>query len=399
MHAESFSEQEREYARLNRELEINKKLYVMFKEKLEELRIIESQKVSDVSIIDPALMPKPIKVGDTAKRNLLAGPALGLVLGFTLAFILEALDTSITSIEDVENVVKLPVLGVIPSITPRHKKEERNIFKKFKQKIKPLEKDSAQEAYVRLIVHHEPTSYVAEAFRNIRTNLKLDAAKKAILVTSAGPREGKTTIATNLALVLAQKGAKTLLVSSDLRRPVTAKAFGIEREPGLYEVISGNLKIEDALRNISDMILGDMSLDEIVKFPGIENLWILPSGHLSSNPTAILESPEMIKLIKELKEGFDALFFDSPPVLPITDASLLAPKLDSVVLCYEIGRTSRDALLRAKVQLESVGAKISGVILNHITPRGEIILPYPYYYYRYKYRYYGREEQEKEQKA
>ena len=379
-----FSGQELEYARLLREVEVNKKLYSMLKEKLEETRITEAQKVGDVSMVDPAVMPGASR-GAPKKMGILIGGMMGLVLGIGFAFLFETMDTSIGTIEDVENLVKLPVLGVVPSI-PGEIEEKKDIFTKFKRKILPVRRSDAEEIYIRLIVHHKPRAPVAEAYRNIRTNLKLGPAQKTFLVTSAGPREGKTTILINLGLTVAQKGVKTLLVSSDLRRPTVAKTFGIEKEPGLNEIVTGTVDIEDALKNISDIMLGDMQLDEIMKEPGIENIWILPSGHVPHNPAEILESPELSGLVEELKKRFDVIFFDSPPILPVTDASLLASKVDGVILCYEIGRTARGALLRAKIQLESVNAKILGVILNHITPQTEIMTPYPYYY-RYKYKY------------
>ena len=197
---------------------------------------------------------------------------------------------------------------------------------------------------------------------------------------------------------MAQKGLKTLLISSDLRRPVVAKTFGIHREPGLTEIVTGTADLEDALKNISDIMLGNMQLDEIMKGPGIENIFILPVGQLPRNPTEILESTELSELVEVIKKRFDVILFDSPPVLPVTDASLLASKVDGVVLCYEIGKTARDALLRAKVQLESVGAKILGVVLNQIKPQTEIMTPYPYY--KYKYRYHEKNDEfKKEPKA
>ena len=390
-----FSGQELEYARLAREVEVNKKLYDMLKEKLEEARITEAQKVSDVSIVDPAVMPRS-PVGPQKKTGILIGGIMGLILGIGLAFMFETLDTSIGTIEDVENLLKLPVLGVIPSV-PGGFKAEKNIFEKFKRKFLPSIPTDAEESYIRLVVHHKSNSPIAEAYRNLRTNLKLGPSQKTFLITSAGPREGKTTILANLGLTIAQKGVKTLLVSSDLRRPALAKTFGIKREPGLNEIIAGTVNLEDALRNISDIMLGDIQLDEIIKTPGIENIWILPAGHLPFNPAEVLGSKDMSKLIEELKKRFDVILFDSPPVLPVTDASLLAPKMDSTVICYEIGRTARAALLRAKIQLESTGAKISGVVLNHIAPQTETMAAYPYYY-RYKYGYYGKEESDKKHK-
>lgn len=384
-----FSGQEMEYARLTREVEVNKKLYSMLKEKLEEARITEGRKVGDVSIVDPAVMPRS-PIGPQKEMGTLIGGMVGLILGIGLAFIFETLDTSIGTIEDVENLVKLPVIGIIPSVASGFG-EEKGAFAKFKRKVFPVGKSGAEEAYIRLIVHHKPKSPMAEAYRNLRTNLKFSPTQRTFLVTSAGPCEGKTTILTNLGLSVAQKGVKTVLVSSDLRRPVLAKTFGIKREPGLNEVITGTTSLEDALRNVSDIMLGDMQLDDIMKAPGMENVWILPSGHLPLNPAELLESKELPKLIEDLKKRFDVILFDSPPILPITDASLLAPKVDSVVVCYEIGRTARAALLRAKIQLESTGAKISGVVLNHITPQTETVAPYPYYRSRYKYGYYEEE--------
>ena len=207
-----------------------------------------------------------------------------------------------------------------------------------------------------------------------------------ILITSAGSQEGKTTVLINLGLTVAQTGARILLISGDLRRPAIAKTFGVKREPGISELISGTVPLEEAFRNISDLILGDSGLHNITKTPGLENITILPCGKLPHNPAEILESREWAALLQELRERFDYIFLDSPPVLPVADASILASQVDSVVLCYEIGKISRDALLRAKNQLESVGAHIAGVVLNQIKPQAMALHPYPYYA-NYVYRY------------
>lgn len=396
---EGFSDQELAFARLNREVEVNKKLYAMLKEKLEEARISEAEKVPDVSIVDPAVLPTaPIS---TNKRiGAFIGGMMGLILGIAFAFVKETLDTSIGTMEDVEAVVKLPVLGVVPSIGEKKVDRKQGIIFRLTGRILPASRKSdEEEKFTRLIAHYKPNSPATEAFRNIRTNLKLDPSKKTILITSSGPREGKTTIMTNLGIVIAQTGAKTLLVSSDLRRPAIAKTFGINREPGFNELLIGTATLDQALRSVADIMLGEMKIDEIIdRPPGIDNIWILPSGALPFNPAEVLESKELDSIIDEFKRRFDVILFDSSPVLPVTDASLLAPKLDCVVIVYEIGRTSRDALLRAKVQIESMGGKISGVILNHTQPQTEAIVPYPYYY-RYKYKYYSEEEPEKKRKS
>ncbi|MFC1674561.1 polysaccharide biosynthesis tyrosine autokinase [Candidatus Omnitrophota bacterium] len=390
MQLKGFSGNELEYSRLSREAEVNKKLYMMLKEKLEEARITEAQRINDVSIVNPAVFPGG-PIGTQKETGMMIGALLGLILGIALAFVRESMDTSIGTIEDVEGLVKLPVLGIVPSIIHKIARGS-NIFTRVKNRFFPSQKDPEDEIYVRMISHYESASPVSEAFRNIRTNLKLGPTRRSILVTSAAPREGKTTVLVNLGLTVAQTGAKTLLVSTDLRRPALAKTFGIEREPGLSEALIGAVKLEDALRNVTDIMLGSLGVDHIIKSPGLGNISVLPSGQLPNNPAEILESEKMHGMIEELKKRFDFVFFDSPPILPVTDASLLAPKLDGVVLCYEMGRTSRDALLRAKMQLQTVGAKMLGVVLNHIAPQSETLSPYPYYH-KYKYRYY-REEAE-----
>ena len=380
-----LSTKQLEYSRLAREVEVNRKLYALLKEKLEEARITEAQKVGDVSVIDPAIMPStPISSGKM--MGVFIGLMLGLVLGVSSAFVFEALDTSIGTIEDVERVVKLRVLGLVPPITKgivqKHKSILTNIMDNF---FPPPKGKEAEASPVFLVAHYEPTSTSAEAYRNINTNLKLDPTRKTILVTSSGPGEGKTNIVANLGIVMAQAGLKTLLVSADLRRPTLDKAFGIKREPGLNEYVTGAVGFKDILYNIVDVMVGDMDFDDIRKTHGLDNIWVIPSGRLSYNPAEILKSKEMAILIEKLKNRFDAIIFDTPPVLPVTDASILAPKMDAVVLVYEIGRTSREALIRAKIQLESAGAKIAGVVLNHTQPQTEAITTYPYYRYHYRY--------------
>jgi polysaccharide biosynthesis transport protein len=385
-----LSSQDLQYAGLLREVEVNKKLYAMLKEKLEEARITEAQKVEDVSIVDPAVFPLAPVSAQNELRLLISGLG-GLILGIALAFIRETMDTSVGTIEDVEKLIKLPILGVVPS-TERYMTEKAGVINFWKRRIFAKKEDLPDERHIRLILHYDSTSPIAEAYRNIRTNLQLAPEHKTILVTSAGPREGKSTIIMNLGLAFAQKGLKTVLVSSDLRRPVIAKTFGIRREIGINEVITGAASLDQALQDVTDMMMGDMPLDDVIKSPALGNISILSCGHLVFNPSELLESKELPKLIDELKKRFDLILFDSPPVLSIADASLLAPKVDCVILCYEIGKTSRQALLRAKNQLEMVSANIIGVILNHITAQSETMEAYPYYG---KYSYTSEKEEHK----
>jgi len=384
--ARGFSDKQLEYTGLAREVEVNRKLYSMLKEKLEEARITEQQKVSDVSIVDPAVTPNaPISADNRLK--IIMGAFMGLLLGVAFAFILETFDTSIGTIEDVENVIKLPVLGIVPPI--EEELTGNKIFLRIKNRFVSRVKAESEERIVHLFAHYHPQSPITEAFRNIHTNLKLSSERKTILVTSSGPREGKSAIVCNLGLVMAQIGLKTLLVSTDMRRPIIEKIFGIPREPGLTEVIMGTAPFDSALRNITDIMLGAIGLDDIRKTHGIENIWILPVGHLPQNPVEIIDSKELGELIAKLKSRFDVILFDAPPVLPVTDANLVAPKVDGVIMVYEIGRTSREGLMRAKVQLEAVNAKILGVVLNHTQAQTEQISAYPYYK---RYKYYSKEE-------
>jgi Mrp family chromosome partitioning ATPase len=384
-----YSDKQLEYTGLSREVEVNRKLYSMLKEKLEEARITEQQKVSDVSVVDPAVLPGTPIAADS-RMKVVMGALMGLILGVAFAFILETFDTSIGTIEDVENVIKLPVLGIVPPIEDELT-GGRNIVRRIQDRFVPRVKSEDEERMVHLFAHYRPQSPTTEAFRNIHTNLKLGLERKTILVTSSGPREGKSSVVCNLGLVMAQIGLKTLLVSTDMRRPLIEKMFGLNREPGLNEVIMGTVPLDAGLRNITDIMLGNIGLEDIRKTPGIENIWILPAGHLPQNPVEIIDSKSLVELIAKFKSRFDVIIFDAPPVLPVTDASLLAPKVDGVIMVYEIGRTSREGLMRAKVQLEAVNAKIFGVVLNHTQAQTEQISAYPYYK---KYKYYGKEDPE-----
>jgi Mrp family chromosome partitioning ATPase len=262
---------------------------------------------------------------------------------------------------------------------------------------KQVRSDEEQSA-IRLIAHYKPQSPIAEAFRNICTNLKIGPNKKVILFTSSGPKEGKSGIVCNLGIVMAQTGLKVMIVSADLRRPVIAKTFGIPREPGINEFITGAVKLEDIIYNITDVLVGKMAFEDIIKTPGLENISIIPTGHLPFNPVDILDSKEFKIMLETLRNQYDVVLVDAPPVLPVTDASILAPKVDTVVIVYEMGRMSREAVLRTKVQLQSVGAKISGIILNNTNPHTEAITSYPYYY-RDKYKYYDKEEEHNDKKV
>lgn len=385
---------ELDFTRLTREQEINQKMYGALRERLEEARIAEAEKVPDASIIERAVVPKA-PISPRKQLGIAIGLMLGLLLGCVLSFVLETMDTSIGTIEDVEQLLNLPVLAVIPHIPREEKREERLMY--FKRRFKLLRanprllfkprKGIGQNDKLALHAHYAPNSIVAEAYRILRTNLKVSPDRKVILVTSSGPGEGKTTVLSNLGIVVAQGGAKTIIVAGDLRRPEVDRAFGLSREDqGLAEVLRGALPLPRAIRGLSDFILGKFGYDEAVKNPYLSNLFIVNTGQLPENPVELIGSKLMQELLKTLRSEFDVVLVDAPPLLPVADSLLLAPHVDGVVLVYEVGRISRAVLLRAKAQLESVGAKMLGVVLNHVRPEVQT-QPRDYYYYRQRYAY------------
>jgi capsular exopolysaccharide synthesis family protein len=384
---EGFSDSQLKYARLKREVEVNKSIYAMLREKLEEARIRENEKVSDVSIVDPAILSGRA-AGAQSKLAPLMGAFLGLVVGMILAFVAENLDTSIGTIEDVESVAQLPVLGVIPSMEGEGGQAPGGLLGGMRRSFLRGRLSREEERRIRLISHIEPSCPVAEMFRHIKTNMKFSPTLKSVLITSTGPEEGKTTIMTNIGLVSAQAGFKVLLTSADLRRPALADTFGLERKPGLADILMGTTTLENATRNVSDVLMGEVEMQKLLGHPGLDRLWILPSGTLPSNPAELLNSPQMGGLLGRLRNDFDIVLIDCPPVLPVADPSILAAKVDGVVFCYEMDRTSRHALVRAKQQLETASAQLLGIILNHTRPETQLTRgAYPYYY-----KYYGGEK-------
>ena len=373
-----------EHQKLTRQVAEDKEFYGTLKKKLDEALLAKSEKIGDVSVIDYASMPTLPK-GPNKAMNLIVSIAIGMMFGFAGAFISEQLDTSIGTIEDVEAFLGLPVLGVIPHIAI--KSEKKGIFKKKKG-----ETEKIFELQERLVAQHDPKSTIAEAYKTLRTNIQFissEGHKKTILFTSAGPLEGKSVTAANYAVTMSQMGHSTLLIDADLRRPVVHRIFGIEREPGFSNILLGAIKPDDAIKGLSDILAGTLlKREEVSEIRWLDNLHIITSGTLPPNPAELLSSSRMDDFIRQFKERFDVIIFDSTPVLPVTDAALLSTKVDGVILVYQVGKTARGALHRAKSQLDSVKANVIGVALNDIGRR-EIEAGSSYYYY---YRYYSEEK-------
>ena len=190
-----------------------------------------------------------------------------------------------------------------------------------------------------------------------------------------------------MSITKAQEGNKVLLVNCDLRKPSIYKIFGIEKEPGLTDIILGKIDWRDAVKNITDLMMGKMRMDDIMKTPGLENMHVITCGGVPPNPAELLGSKGMSDFMEQVRQEYDMVIMDCPPILPVTDAAILGPKVDGVVLVYQAGRIPRNALKRAKTHLENVRANILGIVLNDIT--AEISGYYPLSQYQVKY--YGEE--------
>jgi succinoglycan biosynthesis transport protein ExoP len=367
--------------RLQREVTMLESLYSNLKTKYQETLIAESGRVVEVSIVRPALIPSmPFNI-PSKTMIVMTGTIMGLIIGVIFAFGVEVFDTSIGTIEDVEELLQVPVLGVIPFMG-QEEKRKRRIKKVASNKDRMLD----------LIAHYDPKSLLAEAFRTLRSNLEfmqVDKKSKSFLVTSSFVQEGKTFNVVNLALSMAQAGKKVLLVEADLRKPVIHKIFGINRIPGLTDHILGNYSWQEIRHTITDIMLGDFELEDILRTPGLDNLNIIPAGTSPPNPAEILRSERLKEFLKEAYAQYDMIFIDAPPILPVADATEISTLVDGVLLVYTVGKIGRGVLKRAKTSLDNVGGNVVGVILNNVRPEAG-----PDYFKYHTQYYYGPKDDE-----
>ncbi len=350
---------ELQLARLERAKEVGENLYKLLLEKNEEAKITEAGKLGNLRVIDPAVPPAdPIK--PRKALNLAIGLAVGLTLGLALAFFLESLDNSVKTPEELEHNFELPVLGLIPAIQSQDvdRRKKRNGL------------DEVARISSTLVTRYTPRSPISEAYRALRTNIqfsRIDSPLKTVVITSSAPSEGKSTTVANLAITTALMGVKTLLVDADLRRPVVHSLFGLEREPGMINMLAEKLPLE-----------------KVVRPSGIESLDILTCGAIPPNPSELLNTQRMRDLIAALSAKYDLVLFDSPPVLTVTDTCVLGSRVEGVVLVVNSHATDRRALNRAKILLSNVKANILGAVLNRIEI-SSLVGSYDYYYYHYYY--------------
>ncbi len=319
-------------------------------------RINQSAETGTVRIIDEAPLPS-FAVSPNRKRAVILAAAVGLLLGIGAAVLLEKLDDSIKSPEELQERLDIAVLGLIPAI----RSADVNVNK---------EATRDNTAANRLVTHADPRSPVAESYRSLRTNLAFTRARqelRTLVLTSPGPADGKSTTVANLAITFAQQGQRTLLVDGDLRRAVIDKTFAVNRSPGLTDVLVGNTQLANA-----------------VQATEVPNLFVLTSGHLPPNPSELLGSPAMRQVVAEAKAQFDMVLFDSPPLLAVTDAAVLSGVVDGTILIARMQKTNRAAVSRAMANLRAVRAPVLGAVLNDVrSGRGGSYGGYGYYYYAY----------------
>lgn len=309
-------------------------------------------KTSMVTLVDPA---QPGKSPDRPKKtlNIALGIVVGLLVGIGLAFFIEYLDTSVKTIDDVERALQAPVLGVIP------------------QNAGYLIDESAESQH-------------AEAYRVLRTNLlfsRKDDKLNTIVVVSAGAGEGKSTTTLNLATVFSQAGHRVLIVDSDLRRPTLHKLLQVNNNLGL-----------------TNYLLKQNSLEEVIQRTKIPTLDLMASGKLPSSSMNILGSAQMKEMISDLKQRYDYVFFDSPPIMGVSDAAVLASEVDMVIQVIQYRRYPQPMNIRAKQLIEKVGGNLIGIVLNNINMSQDE----SYYYYSgyyHGYYYYSKNDQEQESEA
>ena len=353
-----------QYARLARDLKLNENLYLTMMQKYEESRITEAGQMGKVRILDPAMVAEKVK--PNKKVNLLLGVFVGLGLGLGYAFLREFLDNTVKAVEQLERK-GLTVIGIIPDMELKEGGPDK------KSTFNPSK--GGQDFRRRLITHEDPKSPVSESYRSLRTNVSYASPDKKIislLISSPQPGEGKSTTTANLAIAFAQLRKRTLLIDADLRKPVMHNVFDKVRGPGLSEYLSG--EIED--------------IKTITNTTKIENLFLVTAGGLPPNPSELLGSKRMSKLVKQLEQEWDMILFDSPPIVAVTDASTISGEIDAVALVVKAGQTDRSAVDRAIDTIKNVQAPLIGVIMNGANPE-TLAGKYSYYYSYYNYYYHS----------
>jgi succinoglycan biosynthesis transport protein ExoP len=330
-------------------------------------------RTSNIKVVDRALVPAS-PFAPNVRRNLLMALLLGLFGGLALVFAVEYLDNTVKGPEDVEKLVDLPSLGIIPFLSAEGLKRKSDPYGSYRSYGADGEKPGETVPEVReieLINHLYPKFSIAEDYRTIRMSILFshaDSAPKTIAFTSTLPQEGKTATVSNLAVSFAQLEGKVLLIDADLRKPRLHKVFNVRNVNGL-----------------SSFLTGKNTFDEVVQKTCIDNIWTVPSGPHPPNPAELLNSKRMKELLAQAKDRFNIVLLDTPPVLAVIDPVIVSSLVDSTVFVVRAGKTTRRPLLRAIEEIRKSKADIIGVVFNEVKiGRRGIGTPF-YHYYQYEY--------------
>jgi polysaccharide biosynthesis transport protein len=384
--ANSFNQNSIQYNIIKRQVDTDKQLYDGLLQRMKEAGVSAGLHSNNIHVVDPA-RPQSVPYSPNKLLNLSLALAIGLIFGVCLAFFIEYLDNSIKTPDDIDRFLKLPALGVIPSMasllpSSHHRQLAASTGGNGSKGAIPVNA-------VELISYQDTKSLMSEAYRNLRTSVLLSSGSgrppKSLVVTSSQPKEGKTTTAVNFAITLAQTGEKVILLDCDMRNPRVHRAMNLENAGGMSAFLSGN----------SD-------LSSLIQQTDIPNLFAVTAGRVPPNPAELLGSPRMKQGLLLLYEYFNYIVIDSPPVLAVTDARILGPMVDGVILVIKGGETPKEAVRRTKRLLQEVHAHVIGTLLNNVDVHSADYYYYAKYYYGYgkKYGYgygYGVKEQ-KEQK-
>jgi capsular exopolysaccharide synthesis family protein len=331
-------------ALLKHDVDATRELYEQLVKRLKEAGIIAGLKATNVTVIDPAAIPvSPVE--PRPLLNLALGMFAGSLGGLTLCFLLNNIDTTIASPNDVADIASLPALGIVPRLSDT---AVRGFL--------PSASRNGVNGATRVATLDRPESEMADAYRSLRTVLLLPNGSppaKVHLITSPLPREGKTTTSVNTAVVFAQKNRRVLLVDGDLRWGGLNRCLNLRRNGGLSAALNGG--------NPRDYYLSH---------PELHNLFILPAGSRPSKPPDLLDSDRMRELVSTWRQEFDQVIIDAPPVIGLSDAAILATMADSVVLVLRAGQSRRQDLFRAQEILARVDANVAGAVINDFDLKG-----------------------------
>lgn len=343
-----------EYNNLKTEVETKRTLLDSLMKRQAETEVtsrLRGERVSNIRVVDRAL-PPPSRFRPSYRKNGMLSLFLGAVAGIGLAFLLEYMDRSIRTIEQVEKIVRVPALGIIPSLgtggSSMYGAYRRIYGSKPERKIRAADDETPA---IEMIPHTHPRSTTAEAYRALRAALLLSRAGgvKTFVVTSCLPGEGKTTTAVNTAVVLGQLGKRVLLVDADLHKPRLHEVLKVSNRVGLVSVLAENLDAAAAIVRTA-----------------VPNVWAVPAGPMSPNPSGLLSSDAMTHFLGAAAANFDFVVIDSPPVSPVADALVLGSQTDGVVLCIKGGATPRDLVLGTRDKLQRSNVRILGALINDL---------------------------------